>query len=82
MLWPNQGKEADLDLDRILIAQLDANALGQVLFAQEVDDVARQSGIQAADAGVSEVASAAIDATTSSEIRMEPWSLSVDQYSL
>ena len=45
-----QREKADLDLYVVLLAQLDAHALGQVFLAEEADDVARYAGIQTADA--------------------------------
>jgi len=45
-----QREKADLDLYGVLLAQLDAHALGQVLLAQKADNVARYAGIKTAHA--------------------------------
>ena len=77
-----QRKEADLDPDRPFLADLDANALGNVFLLKKLTISLVRLEYSPLTPSVSEAASAAIEATTSSEIRMQPWSSSVDQYSL
>ena len=44
-----QCEEADLYLNGIIVAEFDTDTLGQILFTDKADNVARQAGIQTAD---------------------------------